>query len=141
MEPDSSVTEARDSFQGFVTQHTDPDIDDSGVYLETLLAQWLYMGMGIEDTAADYDHFLQVVLAIADGVMQRTLSLDYSGPDTAPYRRYISGLVDPKRGNSVLTRIGYDQLVGQTQEGRRSEELQQRIAATRTKPPEQQVTS
>lgn len=108
MEVNSFVTEARDNFQRFVIQHTNPEADDSGVYLETLLAQWLYLGTGIEDTLASYDHFLQVVLAITDGVMQRTLSLDYSGPDVPPYRRYIPGLVDPKRGISVLTRIGYE---------------------------------
>ncbi|WNI14704.1 hypothetical protein [Actinacidiphila sp. ITFR-21] len=82
-----------------------------------------------------------MVLAITDGVMQGTLSLDYSGPDTAPYRRYVLGLVDPKRGTSVLTRLGFDQLVWQRQEGRRSEELEQRIAATLANPPEQGVAS
>jgi hypothetical protein len=141
MELDSYVTEARDNFQRFVTQHTDPDIDDSSVHLETLLAEWLYIGRGIEATAASYDHFLQVVLAIADGVMQTTLRLDYSGPDAPPYRRYIPGLVDPKGVQSVLTRVGYDQLVWQTQEGRRSEELQQLVTATVMKPPEQEATS
>jgi hypothetical protein len=56
MERDSYVIEARDSFQRFAMAHTDPEIDDRGVYLETLVAAWLYVGSGIEDTAANYDH-------------------------------------------------------------------------------------
>jgi hypothetical protein len=127
MEPSIYVAEARDSFQRFVSNHTDPDVDDCAVYLETLLAEWLYLGMGIEATAATYDHFLQVALAVVDGVMQGTLCLDYNGPAASPYRRRILGLVQPERDNSILTRFGYDQLVWQTQDGRRAEALGQLV--------------
>ncbi|MFC4032123.1 hypothetical protein ACFO3J_11570 [Streptomyces polygonati] len=126
------IAEVKANFKRFVSGHTDPDIDDTTVYLETLLAEWLYIGMGIEATAANYDHFLQVVLAITDDVLQGTARLDYSGPEAARYRRSISGLVDPKRGDSVLTRFGYDRLVWQTQEGRRSDELRGLVARTLT---------
>ncbi|WNI14701.1 hypothetical protein [Actinacidiphila sp. ITFR-21] len=62
MELATHLTETRDNFQRLVSQHTDPETDDSGVYLETLLAQWLYLGSGIEDTAANYHHFLVAVV-------------------------------------------------------------------------------
>lgn len=62
--------------------------------------------------------------------MRGTLCLDYTGPD-APYRRHVPGLVDPKYEINVLTRIGYDRLVWQPLDGRRSEELEKLIARAR----------
>lgn len=117
-----------EDFQHFVTTWTPPEVvEDERVSLEELLAAWLYAGMGIESTAASYDHFLQVVLCILDGVLKGTVSLDYDGKETTPFPRRLVGLTSPKLIGNVLTRFGYDQLVHQTLEGRRSEELDHRL--------------
>jgi hypothetical protein len=118
------VTMACEDFRQFVTTWAVPEgADDELVFLEDLLAAWLDAGAGIESTAADYDHFLQVVMAIIDGVLTGVISLDRQGPDGRPYARWMIGLVPPRRNGSVLSRMGYDHVVHQTLEARRSEEL------------------
>lgn len=118
---DGHIELSRDDFARFVSTYTPTDLHDMEAYLEPLLAGWLYVGPGIESTAANYDHFLQVVVSITDAILKGSLSLDYRGPDMAPYRRRLIGLQDPNLGASVLSRMGYDQVVHQTLEGRRSE--------------------
>lgn len=131
---DGHITKSRDSFATFVATYVPTDVHDRRVYLEPLLAGWLYAGPGIEDTAATYDHFLQVTIAIIDAILKGTLTLDYQGPDTTPYKRRMIGLQDPRLGANVLSRMGYDQVVHQTTEDRRSDELQrfaeQRVPTT-----------
>ncbi|MFC4033073.1 hypothetical protein ACFO3J_16490 [Streptomyces polygonati] len=56
-------------------------------------------------------------------MLKGMICLDYGGKATAPFPRRLVGLTDPKLGGNVLSRMGYDQLVHQTLEGRRSEEL------------------
>jgi hypothetical protein len=125
---DGHIEQARDRFADFVRTYNPTDIHDQDVYLEPLLAGWLYEGNGIEATAASYDHFLQTVLAITDAILNGTLSLDYAGPDTPPYPGRLIGLQDPTLAANVLSRMGHDCCVHQTLEGRRSEETEGFIA-------------
>jgi hypothetical protein len=123
MSVDGHVELSRDDFAEFVCTYTPTDMRTPEVYLEPLLAGWLYVGMGIESTAAGYDHFLQVVVSVIDAIMKGTLSLDYRGPELEPHKRRLIGLQDPGLGANVLSRMGYDQVIHQTIEARRSEEL------------------
>ncbi|WP_328469565.1 hypothetical protein [Streptomyces sp. NBC_00448] len=120
---DGHIDQARDCFRDFVTNYAPTDVHTTGVYLEPLLAGWLYAGPGIESTAGLYDHFVQAVLAITDAIFAGTLSLDYAGPDAPPYPRQLIGLRDPNMGANVLSRMGHDLLVHQTLEGRHVEDV------------------
>lgn len=120
---DGHIPPSSDCFQQFVSRWAPSDLHERKVYLEPLLAGWLYDGPGVESTAANYDHFLQVVMFIIDAILKGTLCLDYRGPDSPPYKRRMIGLQDPALGANVLSRMGFDQVVHQTLEGRRSEEL------------------
>ncbi|SCD48436.1 hypothetical protein GA0115240_110710 [Streptomyces sp. DvalAA-14] len=120
---DGHVELSRDDFADFVSRYAPTGALDWGVYLEPLLAGWLFAGLGIESTAAQYDHFLQVVVSIIDAILKSSLSLNYRGAELKPHERRMIGLQDPTLGANVLSRMGYDQVVHQTLEGRRSEEL------------------
>ncbi|MBD0736442.1 hypothetical protein [Streptomyces sp. CBMA29] len=117
----SHVEMSCEEFQAFVSLWRPSETCAATVYLEPLLAGWLSGGSGIECTAANYDHFLQAVVLIIDAILSGRLSLDYHGPHAEPYRRFLAGLHDPNVGGNVLSRMGFDYIVRQTEKGRGSE--------------------
>ncbi|MEW2544870.1 hypothetical protein AB0910_03670 [Streptomyces sp. NPDC047002] len=97
------------------------DTDDSVVHLDELLGPWLRTGHGTEATAANYDHFLQVVVCVVQDLLTGSASLDYLGGGKRRHTRRMAGLISPGDGN-ILSRMGYDHLVHQTLEIQRTRE-------------------